>query len=152
MFKSYEEAAKRYGAIVNNKWADEAKWMTTYRVPEFVTAWINTITKRPVQRIYCNRDMAPMLDKALANLRDRGLLGELKTFDGCFNIRPVRGYTDKYSSHSYGLSLDLNAAENPLGKKGKLSPEFVKAWTDAGWTWGGSWKRRDDMHFGVVAF
>jgi hypothetical protein len=29
----------------------------------------------------------------------------------------------------------------------KLSPGFVKCFTDNGFEWGGTWKRKDPMHF-----
>src|SRR5690606_19427347 len=110
--------------------ADEVKHLTVYRVPIWCDKWINTVTKKPVKSIYCNKDIASMIGVALHNLKERGLLDQLKTFDGCFNIRAARG-SKKPSTHSYGLALDINAATNGLGTKGDLTPEFVKCWTDA---------------------
>jgi hypothetical protein len=46
------------------------------------------------------------------------------------------------------LAIDVIAFENGLGKEPKLSPGFVKCFTDAGFEWGGTWKSRPDgMHF-----
>jgi hypothetical protein len=115
------------------------------------------------KKIYCNADLIPLLTQAFKNLIDRGCVKELKTWDGCWNFRPIRGYEKKYqtlmdqekeqeaikylSIHSWGGAVDLNASENGLGQKPKLSAKFVKCFTDAGFEWGGSWSRPDGMHF-----
>lgn len=97
------------------------------------------------KKLYCNKDLVKPLTKALTNIKERGLTKELKSWDGCFNIRPMRGLTSM-SLHSWGIAVDVCAAENGLGKKPKMSAEFVKCWTDAGFDWGGLWKRLDGMH------
>lgn len=148
MFITLEDAKKKYGEIVNNKWLNEAKWMTIVQIPNNIAdLWINSFTGVGTRRIYINKDAKEPLLKALQNLVDAQLEHELKTFDGCFNIRDVRGKPGKTSWHSYALAIDINAKENPLGATPKLSPEFVKCWTDAGWTWGGNFSRKDGMHF-----
>jgi hypothetical protein len=142
-----KEAEARYGKIVDGKWSEEAKWMMVQVIPvEYSASWINSATGKPVSKIYINKDMAPMLMKALALLKASNLLSELKTFDGCFNIRKKRGLTS-LSLHSWGLAIDVNAFENGLGVTPKLSPRFVKCFTDNGFTWGGTWQRKDGMHF-----
>lgn len=99
------------------------------------------------KKIYCNKDMVPALTKAFSNLINTGHVKELKTWDGCFNIRFQRGSRTKASLHSWAIAIDVNAAENGLGAIPKLSPGFVKCFTDAGFDWGGTWKRKDGMHF-----
>ena len=98
------------------------------------------------KRIYCNKDMIQPLSKAFENLISRGFVTELKTWDGCFNIRKKRGLTSM-SLHSWGIAIDVNAFENGLNQTPKLSPGFVKCFTDAGFDWGGTWKKKDGMHF-----
>ena len=98
------------------------------------------------KRIYCNRDMVQPLSKAFQNLISTGHVSELKTWDGCFNIRKKRGLSSM-SLHSWGIAIDVNAFENGLNQTPKLSPGFVKCFTDAGFDWGGTWKRKDGMHF-----
>lgn len=104
-----------------------------------------------------------MLEIAFLNLIDRGFADELKTWNGCHLIRPIRGYEDRVenlmakgeiekamiymSVHSWGFGIDVNAKENGLGKIPKLSAGFVKCFIDAGFEWGGNWKRKDGMHF-----
>lgn len=98
------------------------------------------------KRLYCNRDMVQPLTTAFSNLISRDFVQELKTFDGCFNIRKKRGLTSM-SLHSWGLAIDVNAAWNGLNVTPVLSAGFVKCFTDAGFDWGGTWKRKDGMHF-----
>jgi hypothetical protein len=115
--------------------------MTLWDVPEELE--IGVIPKR----IYCNKDLVKPLTKAFKALIKSGKVEELKTWDGCFNIRKIRG-GNLMSLHSWGVAFDVNAFENGLGREPKLSPEFVKCFTDAGFDWGGNWKsRKDGMHF-----
>jgi hypothetical protein len=98
------------------------------------------------KKIYCNKDMVGPLSKALQALITTGHVKELKTWDGCFNIRKKRGLT-AMSLHSWGIAIDVNAFENGLNMTPKLSSGFVKCFTDNGFEWGGTWTRKDGMHF-----
>lgn len=119
---------------------DEGLYMVMWDVPTELE--IGIIPKR----IYCNKAMIQPLTKAFKNLIDRGHVNELKTWDGCFNIRKKRGLASM-SLHSWGVAIDVNAAWNGLGKTPTLSAGFVKCFTDAGFDWGGTWTRKDGMHF-----
>lgn len=124
-----------------------------YGPPEFeknMTVWdipfdfeIGVIPKK----LYCNKDVISPLTQAFKNLIKTGLVSELKTWDGCFNIRGKRGNPKSYSLHSWGVAIDVNAAWNGFGKRPTLSAEFVKCFTDAGFDWGGTWSTPDGMHF-----
>lgn len=98
------------------------------------------------KRIYCNKDMIGPLSQAFKNLISTGAVTELKTWDGCFNIRKMRGLSSM-SLHSWAIAVDVNAFENGLNQLPKLSAKFVKCFTDAGFDWGGTWTRKDGMHF-----
>ena len=98
------------------------------------------------KRIYCNKDMVAPLGQAFKNLIATGHVSEIKTWDGCFNIRKKRALTSM-SLHSWGIAVDINAFENQLNQIPKLTPGFVKCFTDAGFDWGGTWTRKDGMHF-----
>lgn len=115
--------------------------MVLWDVPEELE--IGVIPKR----LYCNKDMIEPLSLAFKNLIERGCVDELKTWDGCFNIRKMRGLNSP-SLHSWGAAVDNNAAWNGLGKKPTLSKAFVKCYKDAGFDWGGDFVSRiDGMHF-----
>ena len=98
------------------------------------------------KRIYCNKDMIAPLTQAFKKLIETGHVNELKTWDGCFNIRNKRGASSA-SLHSWGVAIDVNAAWNGFGKKPTLSAGFVKCFTDSGFHWGGVWTKPDGMHF-----
>jgi len=98
------------------------------------------------KRIYCNKDIVLPLTNAFRNLIHTGCVKELKTWDGCFNIRNKRnGGTP--SLHSWGVACDLNAAWNRMGQKPTLSNQFVHCFTEAGFDWGGDWRSPDGQHF-----
>lgn len=103
------------------------------------------------KRIYCNRDLVKPLHTALEAVVKANLAGLIKTWDGCFNIRKQRG-ARVLSLHSWGLAVDINAAWNRLGFPSTQDPRLVKAFTDAGFDWGGVWQRPDAQHFQLHAF
>lgn len=97
-------------------------------------------------KIYCNKDLIMPLKTAFENIVERNLAEELKTWDGCFNIRKTTGGTSP-SLHSWGVAVDINAAWNRFNKQPTMSKELVACFTDAGFEWGGDWSKPDGMHF-----
>jgi hypothetical protein len=120
----------------------ERSFMVLYKVPGAILKSIPTVPRR----IYCNYDMVACLEQAFRNIINRDLQDHVKTWDGCFNIRNIRG-GKTWSLHSWGIAIDINAAWNGLGKTPQMSLELVKCFTDAGFHWGGNWQRKDGMHF-----
>ncbi len=131
---SSNECLKKYGQ------PEAEKAMVLWDVPAELE--IGVIPKR----IYCNRDLVAPLEQAFRNLIKRRFIGELKTWDGCFNIRRKRGAATA-SLHSWGVAIDINAAWNRFGEKPSLSLGLVKCFTDAGFDWGGIWQKPDGMAF-----
>lgn len=84
------------------------------------------------------------------------VLKEIKTWDGCFNVRYQRGSRTVLSMHSFGIAIDINATHNPLGltreqciKKGLIpfSEKFItisERWLTCGFKFK---SRPDGMHF-----
>jgi hypothetical protein len=129
------QALKKYGA------PEKELHMTLWEVPAHLQV-------PPIpNKIYCNKDLVKPLLGAICELHATGHIKELKTYDGCFNIRNQRGSVSKLSLHSWGLAIDVNQATNALGAKPTLSAGFVKCFTNNGFTWGGNFKRLDGMHF-----
>lgn len=129
-----QQALKKYGDPILEK------SLVVWDVPTNLE--IGVIPKR----LYCNKDIVAPLTQAFTNLISTGKVSELKTFDGCFNIRKKRGLSSM-SLHSWGIAIDVNAAWNQLNMVPTLTPGFVKCFTDAGFEWGGTWTRKDGMHF-----
>lgn len=124
----------------------DGKYLTLWDVPTELE--IGVIPKR----IYCNHDLILPLSSAFRALIQTGLVSELRTWDGCFNIRPMRGvehFSMKMSLHSWAIAVDLNAFENGQGKIPKLSDGFVQCFKNSGFDWGGDFINSpvDGMHF-----
>lgn len=147
-----EDLFFRYGPLkiepTHISWPNEGKFMRPLIVPPGITSYlINSHNEQPCEKIRCNIDMHKPLMAVFELLIERGLAHELKTFDGCFNLRFKRGSDSKPSLHCYGLAIDLNASLNPLRGESKWSKEFVQVWHDAGFFWGGDFTRIDAQHF-----
>lgn len=153
-----EQIVAKYGAIDfhSKTWPEQKNWMTMLQVPAGLSNWMVAGSHIPVAHVYCNRDMSQPLLQALNAILKAGIADKLHTYDGCFNIRAVRGAIPAhFSAHSYGLAIDINAATNPMGPSlhTDMSPEFVKCFTDQGFTWGGNFRdRKDPMHFSYCGF
>jgi hypothetical protein len=144
-------AIAKYGdpTIDNLKW--EMKNMKLFRLDEVIHV------SNPVipSVIYVNKDFANDVEQWLLALYMDGLLSEIKTWDGCFNIRKKRGI-NALSLHAFGLAVDVNAAHNPLGytreqaiAKGlrPFSPRFIEVSRKV-MQCGADWVNRPDgMHF-----
>lgn len=158
-FKTREEIAKAYGGISNAKvWSNASKYLAVYIIdpeilndPSFHCIEIYTPGKRKLKSFSCHVAMHPFLSKAFANLKSNNILSELKEFGGCHSIRATRG-ANYWSAHSWGLAIDVNVSENGLGVEPKLSKKFVESFKDAGFGWGGEYKRKDGMHFTIAGF
>ena len=145
------QALKKYGDP--NLLATQNKWFELWIVPQDIQLAFNHVRFSALgtigfpKKIFINKDFKPVLEKALRNLISRELTKELKTWDGVFIIRTKRALKS-LSLHSWAIAVDVNQAENQLNMTPKLSPNFVKCFTDAGCTWGGNWTGRvDAMHF-----
>lgn len=145
---------KKFGLDVHHI---EANFMTMWDVPTELE-----IRELP-NRVYCNKLMVEPLSAAFRDLIKTGAVAELKTWDGCYNPRPIRGYEKEFerymlakdyinaakfaSLHYWGLAVDVNAPWNKLHMKPTLPPMFVECFTKNGFDWGGNFSRLDGMHF-----
>lgn len=103
----------------------------------------------PAKKIEINKDFKAKLMTVFMNLEEAGLHTEIKTFDGCYNDRNVRG-KDTTSLHAWSLAIDLNASRETLGQKTtNWSGRFIAIMEAAGLYWGFRWKRHDGMHFAL---
>jgi hypothetical protein len=120
----------------------ERAHLTLWDIPEDINKAIPEIPNK----VYCNKALVKPLEQAFRNIIERDLACHIHTWDGCFNIRKSRGLSS-WSLHSWAIAIDINAAWNGLGKEPQMPKELVKCFTDAGFDWGGTWTRKDGMHF-----
>ena len=105
------------------------------------------VNGRPWKRVYINSDFKKKLSIAFTNLERVGLHTEIKTFDGCYVVRSVRGKKSQ-SLHSWAMAVDFNASIERLGQETtNWSGRFIAIMKAAGIYWGGDWRRKDPMHF-----
>jgi hypothetical protein len=138
----------KYGDPIHGgpKWW--AKWgAKTIVGPEF--EHVTVLGKKWKGVIWCHIDIRTTLEETFRQIAQAGLAKEIHTYDGCYALRSVRG-GHAISIHSWGYAIDINAAENHLGAKPKMSPALVAIFKTNGWTWGGDWDRPDGMHFQMV--
>jgi hypothetical protein len=110
----------------------------------------------PVGSFLVNVDFKKALHRAFSNLQAAGLHREIKTFDGCYSDRDVRG-SAAISLHAWAAAIDLNAAcdgmvEHPTVRQrmGEWSPEFIQIMKEAGLFYGGDFiSRADPMHWAM---
>lgn len=146
-----EKLTRLYGDPFSDAKTFEAKWMTNFVYPEDVRKAIPVIGNS----IYCNKDLVATYTQFLRLLINRKLHQEIRVNDQCFCIRLVRG-SNQPSVHSWGMAVDLNPIDNPLGMsydmahaKGlkPFSAAFQQTARDVGYICGIDFKRPDGMHF-----
>lgn len=147
---------------VHRQAADKFKralWNIIYAAEDRVrqtSAWVAVRQewkrKHPGQTtaFYDNRMASWVRDEALKIISSFG--GDV--FSGTTVLRYIRGYEKQglLSPHSFGIAIDINSAQNPLGSKliTTFPAWYVDCWLKAGLIWGGHFKNRKDcMHFEV---
>jgi hypothetical protein len=142
--KSQSQLIAKFGDPYKARLAFENKWMKVWIVPADIREAIPAIPAK----IYLNKLIEAPLEKALRRLISLGLHEEIKTWDGCFNIRKKRG-SSGISAHAWGIAVDINAATNPFKGKVTWSEKFLQVWRDIGWICGADWSvaSKDGMHF-----
>jgi hypothetical protein len=101
---------------------------------------------------YCHKLLVSVFQKAFEEIVLSGLTDEIKTFDGCFNVRKIRGSSSTMSLHSWAIAIDLNYKGNELGNDNpEMNSEVIAIFAKHGFYWGGNFKRRDGMHFEYFA-
>ena len=99
---------------------------------------------------WCSKLVMLHFQKAFDCIISKGLSDKLKTFNGCYNVRYIRGRR-KLSTHAWGISIYLNASTNLLGTDGDMDKGVVECFEDNGFVWGGNFARKDPMHFQYVS-
>jgi len=95
---------------------------------------------------WCNKLLIPYFQRVYQWIVNQGAQKHLQTFDGCYNLRNIRGGAS-LSLHSWGIAVDHNARMNRLGTKGDMDSFIITAFESEGFYWGGNFRRKDPMHF-----
>lgn len=121
-------------------------------------SWVSQrITKKTVPllgEVICHRTMLPQLEGALTEIRDLGLSASIKPeqYAGCYVPRFIqRDGSKPLSMHAWGLAVDINVADNPVGARPKMDPQVVAIMEKWGFRWGGRWSPPDGHHFELAA-
>jgi len=98
-----------------------------------------------------HRDIAPIIDYLVNEVERRGYplhrQGQVRD-DWSYANRAIRGSTSTPSNHSWGLAIDIDATQYPLGTRTRLPEWIVTLFKAHGFDYGGDWNRRPDpMHF-----
>ena len=82
-----------------------------------------------VNRISCHKLISKQLSNVFTDLLNHYGYSNLRKleidlFGGCYNYRKIRGGSD-WSSHAWGIAIDLSPAKNPLKATSKTA-QFAK--------------------------
>ncbi len=85
--------------------------------------------------------------RAFGLIYSEGRWNDLRDYGGGYTPRTQRGTTSKWSTHAWGLAIDVDVRRNPLGERPVIDLAIVRIFEACGFTWGGGWRRPDGQHF-----
>jgi len=103
-----------------------------------------------VRRFKCHRLLVPHFEAALKRIfQSPEAWASIGDFGGCYAYRAQRGTRDTLSTHCWGIAIDLDVADNPMGGAPRVHERTIESFEMEGFLWGGRFagKRRDPMHF-----
>ncbi len=111
-----------------------------------------------VLRDVCGTGLAVQVHRLVAPLLEACLADAMRRCPA-YRVRQLGGYAPRHkmndpsrglSIHAWGAAIDVNWDRNGVGANAPhdLPPDFVQAFTERGWDWGGGWRSSKDwMHF-----
>ncbi|GAB2979684.1 M15 family metallopeptidase [Nocardioides montaniterrae] len=127
----------RYTAVGGGRVVPSSAWVASH---------IETRTMPIIGPMTCNKYIFPQLYAALREIQARGLADKITNYAGCFVPRFIAG-TTTLSNHAFGLAFDIDPADNARGTVGHMDPGVIQTFQRWGFTWGGTWRYTDPMHF-----
>ncbi len=130
-----------YTSNSNGSVNPDGRWVSQYIRNESVPI-LGSVT--------CNKAMLPQLRAALKEVVERGLSSKIirAQYGGCYVPRFIASDPSKgLSFHTWGTAIDLNVPGNQRGTVGLIDREVVKIFIKWGFSWGGTWRYTDPMHF-----
>jgi hypothetical protein len=103
---------------------------------------------KAVSSFTCHKLLVTVFTDVFSKLQASGMQAKVTSFGGCFAFRPQRTGT-VFSTHCWGIAIDLNPGTNQQGSAGDMDAEVIKIFRQAGFEWGRDWsgRTRDPMHF-----
>jgi hypothetical protein len=148
------EIIAKYGKPTQNG----SPYLTTIKLPyPMKLAWDKKVS---VNKMSCHKLVAQNFTNVFNDLLAHYGLAELQRleidiFGGCFNFRAMRGGSD-FSTHSWGIAIDLNPEKNTLKMSDKnaqfAKPEYkpmIDIFYKNGFISLGKEKNFDWMHFQI---
>ena len=125
---------------------EEANFLTTFELPFYMKYAFDT--KVTIKRIKCHKLIVEPLLSVFNDIKNNNLDKYCLEYGGCYNYRKSRT-SNKLSTHSWGIAIDLNPNTNQLGNpRGDMNKDVVTIFKKYGFTWGGDFKSTADrMHF-----
>lgn len=105
--------------------------------------------KRHAVQVRCHKRIVPLMLAAFSEIHEDGdAWRTLDDIGGAYCWRQMKN-SKVLSRHCWAVAVDLDAVDNPMGKKGRMDPRVVAAFERNGFLWGDRFhgKRRDPMHF-----
>jgi len=120
--------------------------------PGWVTNNIVEATVPLLGTITCHRKFVPLIRGAMRELVDLGLGDLVQSYAGCYAARHTLGVPSaSLSHHSWGIAIDINAADNPFGAEPTQDMRLVRVMERWGMIWGGRFIVPDGHHFEFIA-
>lgn len=136
--------------VIQGDW--EAEQIAAITVPQ-----LRGVKGAPASgRIRVHRLVREQVKALFQAWEDDGLLPLVRTWEGSFYPRFVRGSSVTLSNHSWGTAFDINYQWNMLGRMPALRGqpgsvrELAPRANQFGFYWGGHFSRHDGMHFEVA--
>lgn len=134
----------------------EPQWVANNLTTVFIETLkgVDCYGKKFSGKVSCHRKIAKDLERAFAEIKQRGLANRIISYSGSWVARHINwNPANPLSSHSWAVALDLNEAWNkrgrapaPVGSTGSVR-ELVPIFESWGFYWGGNFKTPDGMHF-----
>lgn len=128
----------------------DSKNIVVQVIPQLVRAGVHATGRASMHRLAVPQTLA--LWQAW---EDAGLLHLVRSWEGMYVARYIRGSRSTLSNHAKGSAFDINYTGNELGRTpaavGKLNSvrELVPLAVHFGFYWGGWFGRADGMHFEI---
>jgi hypothetical protein len=105
--------------------------------------------EKVVRRIKVHKLLANIFIDVFSDINNNGGAALVQSYGGAYECRRKRIGRSKFSTHTWGIAIDLNTLTNPMGTDGNQPKKLVDIFRRHGFKWGGDWYGIycDPMHF-----